>query len=211
MLGVDLTDSDLYRPVGSWLRVKMPTATAGYLNQLLRKGHLTINGQIASEMQALLPGDTITLKESGRARALLNARIQAPAVEILFQDDRIVCINKPGDLSMHAAEGAGETLTDRAASYLHARERTAHPHAAEPTFKLRPVNRLDRGTSGAVLLAKSSTAAGIFGRMVMDDGLEKLYLAIVSGRIEGSGEIDVPVEDKEALTRYRALAATRDA
>lgn len=209
MKEITITESDHCRPVGSWLRMQLPSATAGYLNQLIKKAHLTVNGEPVTELTPLAAGDRVALKESGRTRSLLST--VPPALDILYEDRCIVCFNKPPGMPMHhAAEVGPENLVDRGAAFLHARERAAHPHAAEPTFRLRPVNRLDRGTSGAVLLAKSSTAAGIFGKMVMEEGLGKLYLAIVSGRIEGSGEITAPVEEKEALTRYRSIAATQE-
>jgi 23S rRNA pseudouridine955/2504/2580 synthase len=206
MKEITITVADHCRPVGSWLRMQLPSATTGYLNQLLKKAHITVNGKPVSDLTTLAAGDLVVLKESGRTRSLLSGAV--PGLDILFEDRWVVCFNKPPQMPMHhAAEVGPENLVDLGAAFLHARERAAHPHAAEPTFKLRPVNRLDRGTSGAVLLAKSSTAAGIFGKMVMENGLDKLYLAIVSGRIEGSGEITAPVEEKEALTRYRLLAA----
>ena len=211
MLEFEVSEADHCRPLGSWLRLRMPSATAGYLGQLLKKGQVTVNDNQASELQPLLPGDFIRLKESGRTRALMKAMVQAPSVEILYEDNRVLCVNKPSGLSMHAAAEAGpETLTDLASGYLYAREQSAHPHAAEPSFKLRPVNRLDRGTSGGVILAKSSTAAGIFGKLVMEGGLGKLYLALASGKINASGEISAQVEGKEALTRYRSLFSNRE-
>lgn len=185
--------------------MRIPTATAGYINQLLKKGHLTVNGESASELQPLVAGDCVSLKESGRTRALMNAKVLAPSIDILYEDSLVLCVNKPNGISMHAAAEAGETITDLATTYLHARERAAHPHAAEPTFKLRPINRLDRGTSGGVFLGKSSTAAGIFGKLVMEGGLGKLYLALAAGSINGSGAISEPVEGKEALTRYSTI------
>ncbi len=209
MLKFTITESDHCRPVGSWLRIHMQSATSGYLNQLLKKGHLTVNGSSATDLQPLQLGDLLEIKESGRTRSLMKVR--PPVFEILFEDNRIVCFNKPPGLPMHpAAEVGPENLVELGASFLHDRDRTAHPHAAPSTFNLRPVNRLDRGTSGGVILAKSSTAAGIFGKLVMDDGLGKLYLALVAGKLSGSGEITVPVEGKESLTRYLSLYPGRN-
>jgi 23S rRNA-/tRNA-specific pseudouridylate synthase len=74
------------------------------------------------------------------------------------------------------------------------------------TGRLRPVNRLDKGTSGAVILAKSAVAAGMFGRMVQDEGLGKLYLAVVEGKLPKQGEIDAPLDGKESRTKYLRLS-----
>jgi 23S rRNA pseudouridine955/2504/2580 synthase len=73
------------------------------------------------------------------------------------------------------------------------------------TGKLRPVNRLDRGTSGVIIMAKSSVAAAMFGMFVQQEGLGKLYLAVVAGRLPAEGSITVPLEGKEAETRYRII------
>ncbi len=209
MIEITVTESDHCRPVGSWLRMRMPIATTGYLHQLLKKGYLTVNRESVTELQPLRLGDRLEIKESGRTRSLMTSR--PPAFDILFEDNRIVCFNKPPGLPMHpAAEVGPENLVELGASFLHDRDRAAHPHASPPTFNLRPVNRLDRGTSGGVILAKSSTAAGIFGKLVMDDGLGKLYLALVAGKLSGSGEITAPVEGKESLTLYLSLYAGRD-
>lgn len=208
MIETVITETDHCRPVGSWLRMRLPSATTGYLNQLLKKGHLTVDNAAVDELTPLAMGNRVVLKESGRTRSLFSGA--TPALDILYEDRWIVCFNKPPGMPMHhAAEVGPDNLADRGASFLHARERAAHPHAAEPTFRLRPINRLDRGTSGAVLLGKSSTAAGMFGKLLMADGLDKLYLAVVAGRLDGSGEITIPVEEKEALTSYRSLVAAQ--
>jgi 23S rRNA pseudouridine955/2504/2580 synthase len=73
--------------------------------------------------------------------------------------------------------------------------------------KLYPVNRLDRGTSGAVILAKSSSSAGIYGRQVKETGLDKLYLALAWGTPDTSGIITEPLDGKESETRYTILLA----
>ena len=71
--------------------------------------------------------------------------------------------------------------------------------------KLYPVNRLDRGTSGAVILAKSSSSAGIYGRQVKETGLDKLYLALAWGATDVSGVINEPLDDKESETRFQTV------
>jgi 23S rRNA pseudouridine955/2504/2580 synthase len=67
------------------------------------------------------------------------------------------------------------------------------------------VNRIDRGTSGAVIMAKSSSSAGIYGRQVKETGLDKLYLALVWGTPDERGVITEPLDEKESETRYRTL------
>ena len=210
MISIIVTEEDHCRSVESWLRQRMPSATAGYLHQLVKNGHLAVNGAPATELAPLLVGDRLTLKESGRTRSLLSAK--PPAIDILYEDDMVVCLNKPPGLAMHpAAEVGPENLVDSATAYIRLREQAVHPDRQPAGYRLRPVNRLDRGTSGSVLLAKSATAAGIFGKLVMEEGLGKLYLALVNGRIEGHGLIDLPVEEKDAVTLFRSIFSDRSA
>lgn len=199
-------DEDHCRPLSSWLRLRMKDAPGSYVHQLVKKGHVTVNGATGSDLTPLLSGDCISLKESRRTSSLLTN--DQPAFDILYEDGWIIAFNKPPGLPMHhAAEVGPDNLVDSATSFIRSREQAAHPDRLI-TLSLRPINRLDRGTSGVVLLAKSSSAAGMFGRTVMEGGLSKLYLAMVSGRLSGSGEITAAVDGKEAATRYESLAAT---
>ena len=196
MITLQITESDHFRRADSLLRNLLPCATLSYLRKLVSSGHFLVNGARVPAEQMLRCGDTVTLKESARTRELFGA--PAPRLDILYEDTWIVAFNKPPGLPMHAAAEVGdENLVDLGTAYLNHRGETA---------RLRPVNRLDRGTSGVVLLARTATAAGMFGRFIKEEGLKKLYLAILAGTpVPEAGEIAAPVEGKEALTRYRVL------
>jgi 23S rRNA pseudouridine955/2504/2580 synthase len=196
MISVQITANDHFRRADSMLRRLLPGAPLSYLKKLISSGHLLVNGDRVPAGRLLCRGDTVTLKESGRTRELLGT--PPPFLDILYEDPWIIAFNKPPGLPMHpAAEVDDRNLVELGTAYLHER--------GEST-RLRPVNRLDRGTSGVVLLARSATAAGMFGRFVKEEGLEKLYLAVLAGApVPAAGEISAPVEGKEALTRYRVL------
>jgi 23S rRNA pseudouridine955/2504/2580 synthase len=206
MIEFQIDEEDHCRPLSSWLRLRMKDAPGGYVHQLVKKGHVTVNGSAATDLTPLLSGDCIRLKESSRTSSLLTD--ERPPFDILYEDGWIIVFNKPPGLPMHhAAEVGPDNLVDSATSFIRCREQAAHSDRTI-TLSLRPINRLDRGTSGAVLLAKSSSAAGMFGRTVMESGLSKLYLAMVNGRLNGSGEITAAVDGKDAATHYESLAAT---
>ena len=120
----------------------------------------------------------MTLKESATLTALL--RENRPELDILYEDDQIVAVNKPPGLPMHQTADQEANLVDEGMAYMEWRDTAC---------KLYPVNRLDRGTSGTVILAKSSSSAGIYGRQVKETGLDKLYLALVEGLPPGSGRV----------------------
>ena len=195
MLTYQIDAKDHFRRVDSFLRNLLPSAQFSYLKKLLNAGHLTVNGAAAEAERTLKSTDTITLKESGKTTAFL-ARLE-PDLDILFEDSWIVCFNKAPGLAVHRTEDPEETnLVDLGESLLQKRDGVG---------RLRPVNRLDKGTSGAIIMAKSAVAAGMFGKMVHNEGLGKLYLAMVEGKLPKQGTIDAPLDGKESQTRYLRL------
>lgn len=195
MLTYSITAEDHCRQVESFLHNLMPGATRGYMQKLLKSGCVQVNRVDRSAEYLLQENDILTLKESARTAALI--RTERPVVDILFEDDMVFVVNKEPGRSVHnTSEDTGIDLVLHCEEYM---ERRGTP------CKLRPVNRLDRGTSGAVILAKSPTAAGILGRFIREEGLDKIYLAVVMGQVDSEGEIDLPLEGKESLTHYRRL------
>jgi len=236
MLSYTITPDDHCRRLESFLQRLLPAAQQAYCRKLIKSNACTLNRTKSSPDALLSAGDIVGLKESGQVMEHLNkslfqfqirdeikaARSSAtqaytqyveepnpsqrryrPELELeldlLWQDDRLLVINKPAGLAMHPAAEVDENLVDLASSWLE--KRSNHPS------RIYPVNRLDRGTSGVVLLATSSSSAGMLGRQVKEEGLDKCYLTVVEGRLEGSGEIDAPLDGKESLSRYQCLAA----
>lgn len=172
----------------------MPKAQSAYPRKLIKNGAARLNGKTATPDSLLTRHDAVTLKESSTTSVLLSDT--RPTLDILFEDDRIVAVNKPPGLPMHRTAELEENLVEFGQAWMEWR--------CTPC-KLYPVNRLDRGTSGIVILAKSSSAAGIYGRQVKESGLDKLYLALVIGTPDKSGTINEPLDGKESETRYRIL------
>jgi len=125
-------------------------------------------------------------------------------IEIVYEDAELLAVNKPAGLLVHrSAIAADETdfLLERLAQQVGGTLYLAH--------------RLDRATSGIVLLAKSRDIAGELGRQFMARSVAKRYLAVVRGWPEAEGVIDYALPDvrersprKAALTRWRTLATT---
>jgi tRNA pseudouridine65 synthase len=123
-------------------------------------------------------------------------------IEILHEDADLLAVNKPAGLLVHRSKIANDEtdfLLDRI--------------AAQTSTPLFLAHRLDRATSGVVLLAKSREVAGDIGRLFMAREVRKRYLAVVRGWPDAEGEIDYALPDvrehgprKPALTRWRTLA-----
>jgi tRNA pseudouridine65 synthase len=124
------------------------------------------------------------------------------ALALLHADDDLLAIDKPAALAVHRSRLVGaddDYLMDRL------RLQVAGP--------LHAVHRLDRATSGVLLVARNSAAAADLGRQLMARSVEKTYLAVARGWPTETGEIDYPLsgsslsgEAKPALTRWRRLA-----
>ena len=125
-----------------------------------------------------------------------------PPLEILFVDADLVAVNKPPGLAVHRSRLVGDDD-----DYLMDRLRL------QVDGRLHAVHRLDRATSGVLLVARSSEVAASLGQQLMARTVDKAYLAVVRGWPAEQGEIDYPLtgsslrgEPKPALTRWRRLA-----
>ena len=195
MLAFNITPIDHCRRLESFLRTLLPTSPSGYPRKLIKSKAIRLNDSSATPDTLLAVHDVVSLKESTTLKGLLSD--DRPVLDILYEDSHIAIVNKPSGLPMHRTAEHETNLVDQAMAYMSDRNTEC---------KLYPVNRLDRGTSGTVILAKSSSSAGIFGRQVKETGLNKLYLALVEGCPQGGGVIVEPLDGKESETRYEVLA-----
>ena len=195
MIAITITEDDHCRCLESLLQNLLPKAPLSYLKKLIRSGHVTVNGKKGPPETILLLDDTVDIKESARTRELITENV--PELDILYEDQWIIAFNKEAGLPVHrAAEVDDHNLVELGKKFLENRGIVG---------KLRPVNRLDRGTSGVIIMAKSPTAAGMFGRMVKEEGLSKLYLAVTAGQLPDQGSITAPLDGKESETRFRLI------
>jgi 23S rRNA pseudouridine1911/1915/1917 synthase len=116
-----------------------------------------------------------------------------PLLDIIYEDADLLMVNKPADLVCHPTKGDEySSLISRARIYL--QSAGAHPPA---TAHL--IHRLDRETSGLVLIAKNSAAARDLGKIWETRAVRKEYLAIVHGHVTGDqGTIDAPLGKDDA-------------
>jgi len=122
-----------------------------------------------------------------------------PSIELLYADAQVVIANKPSGLLVHR----GWANDDDVALFRVRDAVGAHVH---------PVHRLDRGTSGALLFARTAEAAAVLARALEEGRIEKRYLALVRGAPEDAGVIDYAIPKSEggprvpAVTHFRRIA-----
>jgi tRNA pseudouridine65 synthase len=125
--------------------------------------------------------------------------VALPAIVLLYVDEHVVVADKPSRLLVHR----GWDDDDDVAMF---RVRDA---IGEHVY---PVHRLDRGTSGALLFARSSAIAAVLGRAIAEGAIGKRYVALVRGTPPESGTIDYAIPKSEdgprvdAVTRFRRIA-----
>jgi len=121
--------------------------------------------------------------------------------DIIYEDNSCMVINKPAGLAVQGGKGIGVSLDS-----LLTQSRSQRPLL---------VHRLDRDTSGLILVAKDKTAAAAYSRMLADRGVVKRYLAMCKGRpARGEGIISLDLEiqgmKKKSETRYRLAESFKD-
>jgi len=170
-----------------WLRdvfkKKLPVSRA-LLARLKAQEKIRVNGQCVHTNYRLQPGDLVTvdlnLNETNKIAP------QDIPIDIIYQDDDIMVINKPAGMAVHPIKGKLEgTLANAVTHYW-------WQHGESRLF--RPVNRLDKDTSGLVLVAKSQYAHQAMFKQQRQGQVRRRYLAVVEGIVqEDQGCIDLPI------------------
>lgn len=164
--------------------------------QVRNAGQITINGTHAITPQRLREGDRlrIVLSETESSPHILPAALPFPVV---YEDQDLLIINKPADMPIHPSQGNAEnTLANAAAWYFRQKN--------EP-FLYRVINRLDRDTTGLLILARHALSACILSQMSSRREIHREYLAIAAGLVDKAGMIDLPIGRAEQSTILRCI------
>jgi tRNA pseudouridine65 synthase len=117
-------------------------------------------------------------------------------IDIIFEDDYIICANKPNNMLVHHAKHSRNVSDEN--SLLQEIE-------SQTGFKTFPVHRLDRKTSGIILLAKEKEYVSRFQKLFTEKSIVKTYYAIVRGHAPITLTIDSPVKGRDAKEHKEAL------
>ncbi len=123
--------------------------------------------------------------------------------DIIYEDDDIIALNKPPFMPTHQSQGHFyDTLANSLAYYFSLKDRP---------FVFRSVNRLDRNTSGIVLVAKNRLASSKLSHQMKNDGISKTYIAILQGELnENEGTIETYIRRKEESIILREVCEKTD-
>lgn len=182
-----------------FLSAHFPTLSRTHLQQVIEEGGCLINGQPLKKRHRLLLGDRveITLQREERASSLEPEELP---LEILFEDEELLVLNKEAGRVVHPGAGNPSGTLVNGLLY-HCKEL---PFSDDPT---RPgiVHRLDKDTSGLLIVAKTREAHQKLTNFFAERQIEKLYYAIAIGRVE-AGMIGAPIQRHKRDRRRMVIA-----
>ncbi len=208
-------DSDAQgKRLDAYLTAVYPQFTRSYLQNLIKNGKILVNGKLVKTGYSLIPGDIVTM-EIAEAVAM-HADPEDIALNIVYEDNDIIVVNKPQGMVVHPAAGHSEgTLVN---GLLH--------HCGDLSGingVIRPgiVHRIDKDTSGILVAAKNDAAHLGLTAQWAGHHITRVYHALVHGVVaEDQGTIDAPIgrhprdrkkmsvdpqKGKSAVTHYRVL------
>jgi len=170
---------------------------------VIASGAVTINGRAGRIADPVAPGDVLAVSAEGLAMA--HALVPAPmTLPIAYEDADLIVVDKPAGMHVHPI---GRFREDTVVNALltHAGARIDQPWAA---WRSRPAHRLDRATSGLILLAKHAAVHDALRLQFEADQIRRRYRAVVTGRLpDERGTIDAPLGRDPALNYRRAVVA----
>ena len=171
-----------------------PEYSRSQVARMIKAALVTVNGEAVRASSAVHAGDRVEVEapKAGELHGAYRDDGAAPEISVLFADDEIIVVDKPAGMTVHPAPGHPDgTLVDGLLARFP--ELAA---MAEPDGVLRPgiVHRLDKDTSGVMVVARTPFSRAALSRQFKDRVVKKVYLAIVKGKVaRDSVTIERPV------------------
>lgn len=164
-----------------------PDLSRSRVQELIDAGLVLVNGKPTKSSHKLHGGELLTVQ--ARPRPAPHAQAESIPIDVLYEDDDVIAVNKAAGMTVHA--GAGNVSGTLVNALLGRGQSLSQ--AGDP---LRPgiVHRLDKETSGVILVAKNDAAHAKLGEAFRQRAIKKMYIALVQGVLEGpSGRIELAI------------------
>ncbi len=180
-----------------------PQYSRNRLQTWLKSGHVLVDGKRAAGSARVVGGESIVVSAQPAAD-VAAPRAQRMALAIVFEDADLIVIDKPAGLVVHP--GAGNPDCTLLNGLL------AHAPSLRKVPRAGIVHRLDKDTSGLLVVAKNLTAQAQLAAQLAARSVKRTYLAVVHGEPPAQGVIDAPIgRDPRARTRMAVSAGGRQA
>ena len=195
VLTYEITAEQAGTKIGDFLR------TAGYSRHVIihlkkTENGILLNGEWAYVGQFLKEGDHLEIRiiESESSEQIVPAELP---LDIVYEDEDLLIINKPADMPIHPSINNYDNTLANALMWYYQQK--------GETFVYRCINRLDRDTTGLLIVAKNMLSGGILSDMSKKREIHREYLAIAEGEVPQEGVIDAPIARKEESVIERCV------
>jgi len=194
MKEIIITENESNQRLDRFLGKLMPHASKGFLQKMLRKKRIKLNGQKSEPNIMITSGDKLQIYFSEETilgfrqsdNAEINTTRTAP-LDILFEDEDLLVLNKPAELLTQPDKTGEASIIDLAVLYL--TEKGDYSPIDNLTFTPACANRLDKNTTGIVLVPKNFLTLQKVNEAIREDATQKIYFAMVLGEPPETGEI----------------------
>lgn len=160
---------------------------------------ILVNGETATVRRVLRVGDTVTLTISDNEADPDLLPVDLP-LDILYEDDALTVPSKPPNMPTHPSHNHHDDTVANALAYRYKEQNVP--------FVFRPINRLDRDTSGVMLVARNKLSAGILAKAMQSGQIRKTYLAILEGEMQANaGVVEKPLHRTAASIIVREVCS----
>lgn len=197
-----VAEGDAGQRVDRYLSERLPELSRTRIQELIEAGLVLVRGKATKGAHKLRGGEEITIE--ARERPPMQVEAEAIPLELLYEDEDVMVVNKPAGMTVHA--GAGNPRGTLVNALLgRGQSLSAGGDALRPGI----VHRLDKETSGAILVAKNDFAHAKLAQAFQKREVKKIYVALVEGMLkEAQGRIDLAI--KRDLKRRTRMAVQRE-
>ena len=201
-LEITVADTDAGLRLDRIVAKHCPQLSRTRVQELIASGLIRLNGKTAKDSHKVHAGDTIEVVP--QPRPALRAEAETIPLDVLYEDEDVIAINKPAGMTVHA--GAGNSHGTLVNALL---GRGQSLSQSGDTLRPGIVHRLDKETSGVLLVAKNDFAHARLAEAFRERSIQKIYVALVQGALkEERGRIELAIaRDPNRRTRMTAKRA----
>ncbi len=197
-----LTAVEADERLDKYIARKRPELSRSHIQKLIAEGNIKVNGQVIKPSYRTVIGDELDITVPPETAGSLKP--EDIPIDIIYEDNDLILVNKPAGMTTHPAPGHPDhTLINAILSHF--------PNLPQVADRLRPgiVHRLDKDTSGLLLIAKNRQALAGLSQQFKDRLVEKVYLVLVKGSLKPeSGAIEAPIGRDPADRKKMAIVSS---